>query len=257
MKIISLNTWCGRVGDTLYDFFKIYKEVDIFCLQEVDLDGTKFGIDVTGNNSPSGDPFLFTSLGKILDDHHGYFSPTLDSWWGNAIFIKKSLYRKVSQYGELIVSDNQQQYVSYNTWFRRTIQWIDFESRNKKYTVINIHGLWESGKGKEDSADRIEQSENIRNFLDSKKDRNIILVGDFNLSPETVSLKMLENFPLENLIKKYNITDTRTSIYTKENRYADYALVSPDVEIYEFKVLPEEVSDHAPLYLEIKDTKKT
>lgn len=255
MKIISLNTWCGRVGEPLHSFFEKYKDCDIFCLQEVDLDGNKFGLDVTGNgesNILKGDPNLFYSIDDILSDHHGYFSPALGSWWGNAIFIKKTLYQKVSAYGEIVVSDAQQQYVPYDTWFRRTIQWIDFKSNNKDYTLVNFHGLWEKDKGKNDSTDRLEQSENILKFLKTKKERNIILVGDFNLNPNTNSLKILENIPLNNLIKRYGIVDTRTSYYKKENRFADYALVSPSIDIKDFKVLTEEISDHAALYLEIE-----
>ncbi len=111
MKIISLNAWCGRAGKPLYNFFEEYNDADIFCLQEVDLDGSKFGPDVVGNDNegtPIGDPDLFYSIGKILSHHHGYFSPTLGRWWGNAIYIKKSLYRKTTASGELLVSDAQQ-----------------------------------------------------------------------------------------------------------------------------------------------------
>ena len=252
MKIISLNAWCGRAGSVLHEFFENNQDVDIFCLQEVDLDGTKFGPDVTNNNAEPGDPHLFSSLEKILSNHHGYFSPTLDRWWGNALFIKKVLYRNVSSYGELVISDEQQKYVPYESWFRRTIQWVDFSKNNKNYTVINIHGLWEKGRGKGDSPDRIEQSKNIINFLETKKDRNIILMGDFNLNPETQSMNLLEEFGLKNCIKEFNITSTRTSLYTKESRFADYALISPEIIIKDFKVLPEEVSDHSALYLEIE-----
>lgn len=252
MKIISLNAWCGRAGSVIYDFFENNKDVDIFCLQEVDLDGSKFGEDVVGVDTPDGDPYLFTSIQKILPQHHGYFSPCLGRWWGNTIFIKESLYKTVVAYGDLIVTDEQQKYVLYDTWLRRTIQWIDFNMNEKKYTIINFHGLWEKGRGKNDSPDRIEQSQNIRNFLATKKDREILFIGDFNLNPETESMKILENFGLKNLIKEFGITNTRTSLYEKENKFADYALVSPSVKVHEFKVLPDVVSDHAALYLEIK-----
>lgn len=251
MKIISLNTWCGRVGSSIYDFFNKHKDVDIFCLQEVDLDGSKFDSSVIGVNPPSGDPYLFHSIQDILIDHHGFFSPTLGHWWGNAIFIKKELYRNITASGEIVISDAQQQYVDYNTWFRRTIQWIDFSQDGKKYTLINLHGLWEKGTGKGDSDDRLEQSQKIIEFLNTKKDRNIILSGDFNLNPDTKSIKMIEDFPLKNLINEYEITDTRTSLYKKENRFADYAFVSPELMVKDFRVLPDEVSDHAPLFLEI------
>ncbi len=35
-------------------------------------------------------------------------------------------------------------------------------------------------------------------------------------------------------------------------RIADYALVSPDVAVVDFKVLPDEVSDHAAMYLDFE-----
>jgi len=252
MKIITLNAWCGRAGSSVYDFFETYKDIDIFCLQEVDLDGSKFGTDVTGVNPPAGDPFLFRSIQDILPDHHGFFAPILSSWWGNAIFISNELYRNVTAYGEVLVSDEQQKYMTYDTWFRRSLQWVDFSKDGKEYTLINYHGLWEKEKGKDDSSDRLGQSQNIIDFMKTKDERKIILTGDFNLSPDTKSLKMFSDFGLVDLIDIYNITDTRTSLYQKENRFADYTFVSSEIKIEEFKVLPDEVSDHAPLYLAIK-----
>lgn len=74
-------------------------------------------------------------------------------------------------------------------------------------------------------------------------------MGDFNLLPESESLKKFEEFGLRNLIKEYGITSTRSSLYQKEEKYADYAFVSKDIEVQEFAVLPDEVSDHLPLSL--------
>jgi endonuclease/exonuclease/phosphatase family metal-dependent hydrolase len=252
IKIISLNAWCGRAGSILYDFFENNKDIDIFCLQEVDLDGSKFDADVIGNNTSPGDPSLFTSIQNIIPQHHGYFSPCFGRWCCNAIFVKESLYENVVAYGDLIVTDKQQKYASYKTWLRRTIQWSDLDLKDKKYTIINFHGLWEKGKGKNDSPDRIEQSQNIINFLYTKKDRKIILVGDFNLNPDTKSIALFEDFGLRNLINEYYIPSTRTQLYTKDSSFADYAFTSPEIKIKKFKVLPDVVSDHTPLYLEIE-----
>jgi endonuclease/exonuclease/phosphatase family metal-dependent hydrolase len=252
MKIISLNAWCGRAGLVVHEFFKNNTDIDIFCLQEVDLDGTKFDIDVTGINPPAGDQFLFHSIQNILPNHYGYFSSQLGKWFGICIYIKDELYRNITASGELVISNEQQKFVDYKTWFRRTMQWIDFEKNGKQFTVLNIHCLWMPGFGKDDSPERIEQSKNIVNFLETKKKRNIILIGDFNLNPNTESIKIIEYFSLTNLIKKYNIIDTRTSFYKKENRFADYAFISKGIKVKEFKVLPDVVSDHAPLYLEIE-----
>jgi endonuclease/exonuclease/phosphatase family metal-dependent hydrolase len=56
---------------------------------------------------------------------------------------------------------------------------------------------------------------------------------------------------MRNLITEYGVTSTRTSLYTKtEERFADYIFVSKDIEVKDFKVLPDVVSDHAALLLE-------
>jgi endonuclease/exonuclease/phosphatase family metal-dependent hydrolase len=54
------------------------------------------------------------------------------------------------------------------------------------------------------------------------------------------------------LIKKYGITSTRTSLYLKPIKFADYVFVSKGIDVIDFKVLPDEVSDHAPLLLDFK-----
>ncbi len=76
-----------------------------------------------------------------------------------------------------------------------------------------------------------------------------ILCGDFNLKPDTESMKILEK-DMDNLIKIYKITSTRTSLYPKEEKFADYILTSKEIVLNKFEVLPDEVSDHAPLLLD-------
>ncbi len=55
---------------------------------------------------------------------------------------------------------------------------------------------------------------------------------------------------MRNLNSEYHITSTRSSLYTKEIKFADYILVSPEIEIINLQALKEEVSDHLPLELE-------
>ncbi len=115
------------------------------------------------------------------------------------------------------------------------------------FMSATIHGLW-NGKGKTDTEDRILQSQRIKKFM-STIHNPIILCGDFNLHPETDSLKMLDE-NMANLIKTHNITSTRSQYYPKEEKFADYILVSSDIKVKEFKVMQEPVSDHLPLWLE-------
>jgi endonuclease/exonuclease/phosphatase (EEP) superfamily protein YafD len=115
-------------------------------------------------------------------------------------------------------------------------------------TVAHLHGLW-NGQGKGDSPDRLLQSDNIVHFLQSL-DGPHIFCGDLNLLPDTESLKKLEAAGMRNLIKEFGITSTRSSLYTKPLRFADYMFVSGGIKVKDFKVLPDEVSDHLALYLE-------
>jgi len=57
---------------------------------------------------------------------------------------------------------------------------------------------------------------------------------------------------LVDLVTTRGFTDTRTSWYPKEGRYADYLLVTPEVNVVRFDAVAEpEVSDHRALLLEI------
>jgi endonuclease/exonuclease/phosphatase family metal-dependent hydrolase len=132
----------------------------------------------------------------------------------------------------------------------RNIQYATIKTTNGPITIINFHGLW-NGKGKTDTNDRIQQSKNILEFT-KKLTGEYILCGDFNLLPDTESIKLFESAGLRNLIKEHNISSTRTSFYTKPEKHADYAFVTNGIEVTDFKVLPDEVSDHAPLLIEIE-----
>jgi endonuclease/exonuclease/phosphatase family metal-dependent hydrolase len=78
----------------------------------------------------------------------------------------------------------------------------------------------------------------------------VILLGDYNLNPETQSLAILTQ-GRRNLISEYSIATTRSALYTKPLPYADYAIVSPDIVIKSFAVPYTEASDHLPLVVEI------
>jgi endonuclease/exonuclease/phosphatase family metal-dependent hydrolase len=130
----------------------------------------------------------------------------------------------------------------------RNIQYMTIGTSGSLRTVINFHGLW-TGNGKGDTEDRLLQSDNIIRFLKTLS-HPYVLCGDFNLLPETQSLKKLEDSGIRNLIKEFGIASTRSSHYTKPVRFADYTFVSDGITVNDFKVLPDEVSDHLAMYLD-------
>ncbi len=239
MKLVTLNIWGAQVREPFIEFIQAHKDVDIFCLQEV-YDKAE---EKLTSHYPRVSRSIFTELCAMLPEHEGYFRPVVDGVYGIAIFIKKNLL--VTEEGEVVIHKNTK-YDESSGHHSRNLQWITFEYEGKTYTVINVHGLW-NGMGKTDTPDRITQSTNIRSFMD-RVSGPMVVCGDFNLRPDTESMKILEE-GMRNLITEYGVQSTRTSIYGKEEQFADYVFVNADVVVSDFKVLPDEVSDHSPLFL--------
>lgn len=247
MKLISLNTWSGRGGkEILLDFFRRNKDIDIFCLQEV-WEGGHHHAPLWGEGI---DTTLVTNISNILTGHSTFFRPHYMDWYGLAIYIKKDI--KVQKEGDIFVFKERE-----NTFdddkalhHARNLQYMTIETSKGLKTIANFHGLW-NAVHKEDSEERLMQSGNIVKFLKDISNP-YIFCGDFNLLPETKSLKMLEDLGIRNLIKEFNVTSTRSSHYKKPVRFADYTLVSKDIKVNEFKILPDEVSDHLAMYLDFE-----
>lgn len=241
MKLITLNTWGGRVKEPFIKFIQDNQDVDIFCFQEV-YDQAK---EIMATEYP-GDMFdQFTDLKALLPSHVGYFRPILRGVYGIAMFVKKDI--AVLQEGELLIHASASEAVT-DGHHSRNLQWALLSLDGQNIMVMNVHGLW-NGKGKTDTTERIAQSEKIKSFTDAVPEPKI-LCGDFNLNPDTESVAILEK-GMRNLVKEYGVTSTRTSLYEKPGKFADYIFVSPDVEVKDFKVLPDEVSDHSALQLDI------
>lgn len=255
MKIISLNTWGGRAGkDGILKFFKKHKgDIDIFCLQEIwAAPYEHLKEEAMGGVKANHDEIMIygkQEISEIMHEYDVYFRPHHLENYGLMMLVRKDLY--VIEEGEIFVHKFKGYLPEGDVGHHaRNIQYVTIEKENgERVSVLNFHGLW-NGKGKTDSEDRLLQSQNILTFTSSLSNP-FTLLGDFNLEPTTQSIAMLEQAGLENLIKKYGITSTRTSHYKKEGKYADYAFVSKGVEVKNFQVLSDEVSDHSPLYLEI------
>jgi exonuclease III len=244
MKIVSLNVWGGRMKEEIDAFFRNHTDTDVFFLQEVFHNGTDKTVWDESEHAT-----LFSHIESILSDHTGYFSPVQDNEWGLAMFVKKSIL--VNETRDVFVHRYKDALEGRDgSTLGRCVQILSGTSAGTSYALCNFHGLW-TGKDKLDTETRLEQSKNIVKSLVGHQGKRI-LGGDFNLRPDTESVRIIEqqgNF--RNLIREYNIQSTRTSLYTKSDRFADYIFVSPDIEVLKFAVLPDEVSDHAALYTHV------
>lgn len=243
IELITINAWGGRVKE--FDDFidRQSKTTDIFCMQEVFHHGkTSWGRQAVSRMD------LFERIQEILPMFDGFFHHHQDDQEGLAMFTRRGLGLKTvdSEFvfrwkGGLVSNDPKT--------MPRVVQFAEFRSDTRDFGVVNFHGLW-NGQGKFDSVDRIDQSKKLRSVLNSIK-YGKVLAGDFNLRPDTESIKILER-GMVNLVTENGVTNTRSSFYQKSERFADYILVSEGLSVKKFEVRADEVSDHLPLLVQFE-----
>lgn len=261
MKIVTLNVWGGVQAEILFDWIKKMGETaDVFCFQEI------FDcINAPAVFGKKGEYYnLKNKLKEILPDfvcfyrEHSYNvdqSGPADFFisFGLATFVKKTITNYIVDEGDILVYGAKTKGVDFYKEVHgtsRNLQYIRFFKDGNYLNIINFHGTWIKNSNKVDHDSRYEQSSNIVKFLKSIQGE-VFLTGDFNLLPNTNSLLMVEEFGLTNLIKTYEIASTRSILYDKPIRFADYSLVSSGVKVKNFFVENVNVSDHLPLIAEI------
>jgi endonuclease/exonuclease/phosphatase family metal-dependent hydrolase len=260
MQVLSLNIWGGHQHKELLEFIQeLNGKVDIICLQEV----FKSAVNTFSSGSKMN---IYSDLEKTLKDYQIFYAPTFanydlktiidfDALFGEATYVKKSIevisegtvftYKHFDE-KKMLFRDDSGEY-----WdLPRNFHYVIIRNRGKKFLIANLHGFWKPGD-KEDTKESLKQSDKILEFLKTFNGPRI-LCGDFNLNPQTESIKKLERSGLINLIRKYNITNTRSKLHTRKEKFADYIFVSPEVKVNEFKVLDKHISDHLPLYLKFE-----
>lgn len=238
MKIIFLNIWQGNLYKNLAKFIEAYSPgTDIFCFQEVS-------------------PELFSKISKILPLHNGQYNPGGEHylnkvWYGQAIFTKKGLKTSISRKVFIFKEGTNK------TGF---MQYLSLKQGSNTIFVGNVHGK-PYPSNKMDTPARTSQSRKIIELFENKKGSKII-GGDFNLLPETKSVKMFEDNGYRNLIKDFEIEKTRNEITWEfhgngksdfiKQYYADYVFTSPEVKVNSFEVPDIEISDHLPMILDFE-----
>ena len=175
---------------------------------------------------------------------------------GQVTFVKKNL--NVLKSGDIFVYREKNEmgprYPGGLPDFPKNFIYCEIEHNERKFLVINLHGFWNPAP-KTDTPERLKQSEMIISFV-KKYNLPVVIAGDFNLAMNTKSVGLFTEKGFRNLVKESGVKTTRSSLYTIKWRYtdpfADYIFVSDDIKLIDFKVLPDEVSDHIPLYLEFE-----
>jgi len=232
MRIIFLNSWFGKVGKPFFDFIKSESsKTDVFCFMEVspDLHSNLVSILKGFNVFYEKGPFLL--FDKII--------------CGQAIFTAKEI--GVDKSGRVSIYRQSSRDIGF-------MQFTGLKVGEKGIWLGNVHGKTLPGT-KFDTPIRLKQSEKIINFFTDKNGSKII-GGDFNLMPNTKSIKMFEEAGYKNLIKDFGIKNTRNKLSWKQfgnvQHFADYIFVSSDVKVNKFEVPYNEISDHLPQILDFE-----
>lgn len=246
ISAIYLNAWGGKLRDLLLDFFEEYKDVDVFCLQEMFNGAEKVRPDFADVT-----PDFFSRVGAILTKHEGLFCNEQDGEEGEAMFVRREFFTGV--HGEKFVHRwrNAMDTGQRGDMLGRAVQYAQIQKGHDRFIISHLHGLW-TGQGKSDTPERIAQSEKVQAFLHRMRGMTgdpQVFGGDLNLLPITESIRIIEESGMVNLTKQFGITNTRSELYKKDERYADYVFVSPEIEVVDFRILPNVVSDHLAQYL--------
>lgn len=267
MRILSLNAWAGRIYPELLNYLTDVNP-DVMCLQEVlrsrdtqaewllyrdhDVELRQRGnlFDDVRTAFPNHDAYFCSSMrGRLLDGDKPVWAE-----FGLATFVRQSC-AVIGQAMDFVHGE-----FSPDGWGphprprnAHIVRLFNFEDSTAT-TIANIHGIREPD-GKHDNPERQAQAQALLELIKRvwRPGEKLVVCGDFNVLPGSVTFDALGSIGLVDLVTAYGITDTRTSHYRKQERYADYILVTPDIDVIRFEAVESpEVSDHRPLLLEFR-----
>lgn len=247
MRLLCLNIWGGReFGPLMRLLEQRSQDVDVFCFQEVYHTPTERNVSETVRTN------ILTEMSATLEHFEHYFSSTIEDsrfnipvTYGLATFVRASMPIQSSEVVWVYPGRDN----GAGRGHPRIVQRVRIQHDGHHLSIFNFHGLvLDVPDPKLDSPERLEQSRKVRAALDEVKGEKI-LCGDFNLRPDTESLRILE-IGMVNLVKTRDISTTRSPLYTGSEKHSDYVLVSPGIQVNHFEMLPDIVSDHLPLVLD-------
>lgn len=266
LRIVSLNAWGGRVHAPLMRYLAEV-DADVLCLQEIvrtPASKADWLLYRDANLDLPQRANLYEEIRAALPDHDAFFAPVargelhdgdslVPSEFGLATFVRRSK----------AVIGQAQDFVHgaflHDRWGphprarnAHAIRVFDYDA-GKPITIVQLHGLRDPA-GKHDTPARVAQADALVQFIGKiwSGNERLVVCGDLNVLPDSITFPKLADLGLTDLVVGRGFTDTRTSLYEKPGRYADYMLVTADVDVSYFEpVAAPEVSDHRALVLDI------
>ncbi|MEP5762864.1 MAG: endonuclease/exonuclease/phosphatase family protein [Litoreibacter sp.] len=264
MEIMCLNGWGGKLHEDLLPYVQAAAP-DILCLQEVVHTPTSENDWLTYRDCDhvlSQRANFFRDVSTALPDHVATFCPaargvlwdqdqSIPSQWGLATFVHKSvpIVGQIQGFVHKAYSPN-----GYGDHPRSRsahgVRVCDYSS-DRFLSVTHMHGLRDLN-GKMDTPERTEQAKRLLDLSQnvSAPEDIAVICGDFNVEPNSETLRILAAAGFSELVTGRNFTGTRNSRYKKPGRFADYLLINDVDAVKGFDVVYDPVvSDHCPLVL--------
>lgn len=241
MKVIQLNIWGGKLGLEVIKFLKT-EQPDFVCLQEVN--------DLQG---PSGYGF-FATLDEIKTGagmQYAYMSPRHSSRYmerelayGNATLSNLPFTdsRTIFTHGQYKRNFDVTKYDD-NSW---NLQIMTIQTGKTLLHILNYHGYHIVGS-KAGNDETLRHMRLIADVIDTLEGP-FILCGDFNLTPDTPSIAVLDA-KLTNLSTTHGL-QTTCNQFTPIDGVLDYIFTNELVQAQRFEMSEAVVSDHNALILE-------
>lgn len=266
MQIMSLNGWGGKEYKTLLPYLD-NAQPDVLCLQEV-IHTPTAPIDWMEYRDPARilpqRARFFDDVCRVLPNHIATFCPAAQgllwdgdepypSQWGLATFVRSDLTLIGQSQGFVYKDFGPDGYGDHpRSRTGHTIRLWDFD-RGGAVTIAHMHGLWVE-QGKADIPERTEQAHAFANMIRQVANTGdaIVACGDFNVLPGSDTFEILGSLGLCDLVTGRGYSSTRSNLYEKPGKFADYLMVSEDLIRADFKIVRDPVvSDHCPLVLTI------
>ncbi len=266
MKIVCLNAWGGKLYKELIRYLGELNP-DVLCLQEVVHSPATKKEWLTyrdGSHVLPQRANLFKDIASALPEHEAMFCPAsqgvlwdkntrIPSQWGLATFVRNSFPIIGQLQGFVHKTYSPHGYGAHpRSRSAHAIRVFDYE-KNVPVCISHMHGLRDL-RGKIDTRERSEQAHRFLSLANQIREEgdHFILCGDFNVEPESETLRIFCDSGLTELVTTRTHGGTRNSHYKKPGKFADYMLVNSQVTVLDFNVVFDpEVSDHCPLVLEI------
>lgn len=264
MKVMCLNGWGGKLHAELAAFLAA-AQPDVLCLQEVvhspatDQDWLTYR---DGDHVLEQRANFFRDVTRVLPDHAATFCPAaqgilwqgdapIPSQWGLATFVHRSIPVIGQVQGFVHKSYEPDGYGNHPRSRSAHAIRVFPDGLGRAVSITQMHGLRDL-RGKMDTPERAAQARRLMSLsaaVSQPGDLRIVC-GDFNVEPQSETLRYLCAEGLTELVAHTGAEGTRTSHYAKPGRFADYMLISDAAAVRAFTVLRQpEVSDHCPLVL--------